>query len=349
MGQVEVQDNKIKKIAMNINLSNNIKQNKKYNCTYPDCHAMFERPWRLERHMRLHVGERPYTCTHPGCTKSYTDSTYLKRHLETHTAIVKIYKCTECTLSCKYLHNLKRHYMIKHKKDKELICQECGLTFNEKHHLNRHSHIHSGPTIYQCDKCPKTFAMRNRLRQHQEIHKKSYPCPVSECSEVFEKWLQLCAHKKAKHETEYKCDKCDKIFSLKIRLDNHIKTHSENRPSILCPYDKCHRTYFYKSNLENHIKVTHLEKKFVCDICSKGLVSKRGLIKHIQSHEKPKKTRPTRVHRKKRKDAGMPKKSILTALVGIDLPQNLETMVMNREILTPAKLDELNSTFKNTV
>lgn len=55
MGQVEVQDNDIK--IANINLNNNIKQNKKYNCTYPDCHAMFERPWRLERHIRLHVGE----------------------------------------------------------------------------------------------------------------------------------------------------------------------------------------------------------------------------------------------------------------------------------------------------
>lgn len=114
------------------------------------------------------------------------------------------FRCTECALSCKYLHNLKRHYMTKHKKDKELICEKCGLTFNDKRHLKRHSYIHSGPTIYQCDKCPKSFAMRNRFRQHQEIHKKSYPCPVSECSEVFEKWLHLRAHKKAKHETGIK-------------------------------------------------------------------------------------------------------------------------------------------------
>lgn len=32
-------------------------QKKKYKCTYPECHARFIRPSKLERHLRLHTGE----------------------------------------------------------------------------------------------------------------------------------------------------------------------------------------------------------------------------------------------------------------------------------------------------
>lgn len=30
---------------------------KKYNCNYPNCNAVFLRPSRLKRHIRLHTGE----------------------------------------------------------------------------------------------------------------------------------------------------------------------------------------------------------------------------------------------------------------------------------------------------
>lgn len=73
----------------------------------------------------------------------------------------------------------------------------------------------------------------------------------------------------------------------------------------------------------------------MCDICSLGLSSKQGLIKHIQRHqenqEKRSKTfRKSNVERKKRKDAGVPKKSVLSQLIGLKLPNDLEKLVMAR-------------------
>ncbi|RLU21732.1 hypothetical protein DMN91_006108 [Ooceraea biroi] len=163
---------------------------------------------------------------------------------------------------------------------------------------------------------------------------KTYPCPVPECSEVFNKWLLLCAHKKVKHVTEHKCTSCDKVFLNKTNLRTHSKIHSENRTVIPCPYDGCQRTYYFKSNLECHVRVKHLGEKFVCDMCSFRFSSKQKLIEHIRHQEQKERSKPKKklnAQRKKRKDAGIPKRSVLTRLIGLDLPSNLEKLVMERE------------------
>lgn len=62
-----------------------------------------------------------------------------------------------------------------------------------------------------------------------------------------------------------------------------------------------------------------------------GLTTKANLIRHIQRHYKPKERKKNKIQRKKRKDAGVPKKSVLSALIGVNLPSNLEKMVLERE------------------
>lgn len=60
MGQIAEQDsNDIVSDLQSKHDSNiqNEESKKKYKCNYPDCYAVFLRPSRLERHMRLHTGE----------------------------------------------------------------------------------------------------------------------------------------------------------------------------------------------------------------------------------------------------------------------------------------------------
>ncbi|KAM0726271.1 Transcription factor IIIA [Formica fusca] len=328
----------------------NKQDKKKYKCTYAECHAVFLRPSRLQRHIRSHTGERPYKCDHPECTKSYTNSTHLKRHLETHNDVKKVYQCPQCPMSISNLQNLKRHYKKIHGKDKKIYCKECGESFNKKHQLAEHQTIHFGPMTYKCDKCAKSFTNVNRFKRHGKIHEKGpkrYPCPVSECSEVFDKWLLLCAHRRAKHVTNYKCNNCDRIFLSKSRLKAHSKIHSENRLVISCPYDNCHKTYLFKFNLEQHVRIKHLGEKFYCDTCSVGLTTKKKLIEHIQRRHEPKKEKKKRksnkVQQKKRKDAGIPKKSMLSGLIGVNLPYSLEKMVMERETMITNDNDNIEN------
>nr|XP_012215527.1 PREDICTED: transcription factor IIIA-like [Linepithema humile] len=336
--------------VLNIQNDIDIRSKKKHKCTYPECHAMFAKPSKLERHIRLHTGERPYKCNHEGCTKSYTNSSHLKRHLETHNPTKRVFVCPHCSMSISNLHNLKRHCKLMHSEDKKLVCKECGETFNKKHQFAQHKTIHFGPVIYTCDKCNHSFTNISKFKKDQKRHEKAardYVCTEPGCLEVFDKWIQLCVHRKTKHVTIYICDTCNKSFFSKNKLRNHVKIHFKNRSVLSCSYDNCNKTYFSKYNLETHVKIKHCGERFYCDICSMGLTSKRKLIEHIQRHYELKKKKKKKIQRKKRKDAGLPKRSAITKLIGVDLPPSLEKMILERES-TIAKTETFDKNLNNT-
>lgn len=234
--------------------------------------------------------------------------------------------------------NLKRHYDHKHGANNSLTCKVCNLRFTKKYQFATHMETHSSEELYKCEICQKTYTGKIKFKQHKRTHeasKKIYPCTVSGCTEVFQKWALRCAHLKTQHVNDYKCSDCDKVFLNKTHLKRHAKIHSDKRPVIPCPFEKCYRFYFFKSNLTAHIKSYHLGKKFYCDICKIGLAVKQKLAYHIQrfhmSEERLKKAKKAKkLQRKKRKDAGIPKKSMLTALVGVPMPHDIEKMILDR-------------------
>lgn len=90
----------------------------------------------------------------------------------------------------------------------------------------------------------------------------------------------------------YKCPKCDKCFTQKIHLSNHIAhLHCEGpRKSYKCP--KCDKSYLYERHVYRHYSRIHcgeqLEKKseyynYKCQKCDNKYLSRKELNHHYRN------------------------------------------------------------------
>ena len=90
--------------------------------------------------------------------------------------------------------------------------------------------------------------------------------------------------KKNKKKTTFKCELClDKkvyYFSKNSLKVHKMRTHkSQNK--IKC--DKCEKEFTRKDVLNNHVKSYHTKKKYSCLECNEAFTKKGLLIHHFQS------------------------------------------------------------------
>ena len=107
---------------------------KKFQCK--TCTKAFSKNKELERHERIHTGEKPFQCDK--CKKSFSQIANLKRHSRIHTG-EKPFHCNTCTRSFNQLDTLKDHVRI-HADEKLFECSDCDLRFNQKRSLRKHKY-----------------------------------------------------------------------------------------------------------------------------------------------------------------------------------------------------------------
>ena len=77
---------------------------------------------------------------------------------------------------------------------------------------------------------------------------------------------------------EFNCSQCDKCYSLKMSLSNHIRIIHGNPK--LHPCTHCDYKAKSKQNCEMHIKSIHKKFKEICEVCGKQFSNSPNLNRH---------------------------------------------------------------------
>ncbi|KAG0661757.1 hypothetical protein C6P45_001262 [Maudiozyma exigua] len=216
--------------------------------TCHQCQKTFQRPYRLENHMKKHHNpdvSTPYNCKFPGCLKSFKTWTQLT------------------------LHTKNDH--------PKLECKVCKKHLVGENGLKMHMRIHDDTLVtrnWKCQICTPvlSFPRKQTLLQHYTDMHPNEPLPVS-----------LETHQTATTNVQESSE--EQILSSKKRkripnviddIKNEARIGKYLKPSITavpntnrsamelllntvgrklrCPHDKCYRTFKTKERYELHIE-----------------------------------------------------------------------------------------------
>ena len=139
-------------------------------------------------------------------------------------------RCTLCRKQFARQLELNHHSVDDH--NYQFLCswQTCTKAFTSQSALDKHSITHK-PVCFMCAVCSREFYQKYQLESHKNVHDpdKEYRCVYPRCTYVYKRQGEYNHHYKS-HCGEYKeygCTECDKKFTVKKNLDQHMELHSD--------------------------------------------------------------------------------------------------------------------------
>ena len=230
-----------------------------------------------------------FVCHHSNCGKRFAEKIYLNNHLKRHKMVKPISKKHIC------------HY------------PGCEKAFPVPFKLQSHIRTHTGEKPFECDTCGKKFPRNDNLYDHikrrhkvldepkdtaiinSSLSRKKYICHYPGCDMTFPVPIKLQQHIRTHTgEKPFECNTCGKKFPRKDNLHDHInRCHKVLDEPIVCGIDDCVNQFRTELSLKTHQKMFHLlSDKFVCDYpkCDYKTRLKQSLTKHkirIHTNERP--------------------------------------------------------------
>ena len=136
--------------------------------------------------------------------------------------------------------------------EKNISCTLCGDPFFSFEDLRTHISVFHEDTksTYKCDKCEKTFTQKRGLKNHNKIfHEKVKKFKCLKCGQTFGKSSNLKEHLKNVHHDLIKSE----LIEDKTTLSSSENIKNDEDSKINC--DMCNKTFTQKSSLKDHIKI----------------------------------------------------------------------------------------------
>ncbi|XP_067305501.1 zinc finger protein 407 [Pseudorasbora parva] len=223
------------------------------------------------------------------------------------------FKCVRCSEPCQTEQELFVHIKEKHEEllrevnkyvmeDTEQInrerqenqgsvCKYCGKVCKSSNSMAFLAHIrtHTGSKPFMCKICNFATAQMGDARNHVKRHlgMREYKCHI--CGWAFVMKKHLNTHLLGKHglgqpkERKFECDLCERTFSEKWALNNHMKLHTGDKP-FKCGWPSCHYSFLTLSAMKDHHRTHTGEKSFLCDLCGFAGGTRHALTKHRRQH-----------------------------------------------------------------
>ncbi|KAF5282407.1 hypothetical protein FQR65_LT14301 [Abscondita terminalis] len=298
---------KIKKLALSSKRprrKNNTNKQYRHKCNV--CGKSFSKYCLLERHVRIHSGEKPFACHL--CDRAFAQKGTLQIHLIRHSGI-RPFRCTLCPATFCQKGNLRVHVQKTHimpaPGEKVFKCSMCTCVFKKVSSLNGHTtKAHARDQYNVSDLLVQLQKLEGQLVPNNTNQKTSLESTVVMSSKNDEtdgvdgnyvKYVKLVDYsvegsvrrylvkkrKTASHQW-YICSFCTKEFKKPSDLIRHIRVHTREKP-FKCKH--CDQAFSLKSTLSHHLNTHMAKRQYQCIVCLKMLTSIRALNAHRRRHD----------------------------------------------------------------